>query len=67
MTRSTLLPSKPLKPSKFCFLPRKAISLNYDKKDSNLRKDILSHLLTMTFIARQVGYKVSLTVSGKEY
>ena len=37
------------------------------QKGLDLRQDILSHLLTMTFIARQLGYKVSLKVSGKEY
>lgn len=59
--------NKNAKTSKLCLLPRKAISLNYETKDSELRQDVLSHLLTMTFIARQIGYKVSLKVSGKEY
>lgn len=67
MTRSKASLSKPIRTLKFCLLPRKAISLNYDKKDSHLRSDVLSHLSTMTFIARQLGYKVSLTVSGREY
>ena len=30
-----------------------------------LRSEILSHLLTMTFIARQLGLKVSLRISGR--
>ena len=67
MRRSRALHNRLSGSSKLCLLPRKAISLNYDKKDLRLQKDILSHLLTMTFIARQVGYKVSLKVSGKEY
>lgn len=53
--------------SRLCLLPRRAISLNYETKGSELRSDVLSHLLTMTFIARQLGFKVSLKVSGKEY
>ena len=67
MKRSYLLRSRALKTLKFCSLPRKAISLNYDRKDLNLQSDVFAHLLTMTFIARQLGFKVSLTVSGKEY
>ena len=67
MIRSRVFHNRHSKTSRLCLLPRKAISLNYDKKDLNLRQDILSHLLTMTFIARQLGYKVSLKVSGKEY
>jgi len=67
MRPSLAFHNKPSKTSKLCLLPRKAISLNYDKKDCSLRSDVLSHLLTMTFIARQLGYKVSLKVSGKEY
>lgn len=40
---------------------------NCVKEGWNLQEDVLSHLLTMTFIARQLGLKVSLKVSGKEY
>jgi len=65
MTHSNRLRNKPIRTSKLCSLPKRAISLNYDKKDSYLRQDVLSHLLTMTFIARQLGYKVSLKVSGR--
>lgn len=32
---------------------------------SNQQLEVLSHLLTTTFIARQLGLKVSLKVSGK--
>ena len=32
----------------------------------DVQEEILFHLLTMTFIARQLGWKVSLKVSGKE-
>lgn len=67
MSRLNRCVSKPTKTSKLCLLPRKAISLNYETKGSTLRQDVLSHLLTMTFIARQLGYKVSLKVSGRAY
>lgn len=33
---------------------------------SDMQEEILFHLLTMTFIARQLGWKVLLNVSGKE-
>ena len=46
--------------------PKKGIYPRSETPVCELQSEVLFHLLTMTFIARQVGWKVSLEVSGKE-
>jgi len=46
--------------------PKKGIYPSSGNVVLDVQEEALFHLLTMTFIARQLGWKVSLRVSGKE-
>jgi len=46
-------------------LQKKAIYQNFGIKGFGAQEEILFRLLMMTFIARQIGWKVSLVVSGR--
>lgn len=50
---------------KYCSSRKKEICRDLDKKASKMQLEILSHLLTMTFIANELGLKVSLRLSKK--
>ena len=67
MKRSKASPNRLTETLKYCSSRKKEISQNCVTKGFVLRAEILSALLTMTFVARQLGYKVSLKVSGKEW
>ncbi len=66
MKPSNLSRNRLSKISRFSSSRKKETCLNSEIKVCAVRGEILSALLTMTFIARQLGFKVSLNVSGKE-
>ena len=66
MTRLPPSPPNPLETLKLYSSAKKVISQSFETKVSEAQEEVLSRLLTTTFIARQLGLKVSLKVSGKE-
>ena len=66
MTRSNRSRSKPSANSRLSLLLERGTYPRSVKKVSHVQAEVLSHLLTMMFIARQVGLKVSVRLSGKE-
>lgn len=67
MSRFNHLLRKRSKTLKLSLSQKKEIFLSSETRGCIVRSEILSALLTMTFIARQLGYKVSLKVSGREW
>lgn len=67
MKPSKASPNRLSKTLKYCSSQTKEIFPSSETKVCIVRAEVLSALLTMTFIARQLGLKVSLKVSGKEW